>query len=102
MALDISFIQILILVFQVVSLILLFGLFNIYRKSYKQIKIGYTIGLLIFALLLIAKSLVELAISMFLISTGNVNAPIVEDRTLIPATIELIAIAVLYKVTKDY
>jgi len=103
MALDISIMKIIILIIQITTLILLFGLLNIYRKSYKEIKIGYTIGLIIFALLLIMKNIVQLSISVFLIYTGNHSFDILtQDNDLFPTIIELIAVGVLYKITKDY
>lgn len=102
MHLNIGLIQIFTLIIQILTLILLLGLFNIYRKSYKQIKIGYTIGLLVFALLLIFKTIVELTLSIFILSTPPINVPIIEDRNFFPAIIQFIAVAVLYKITKDY
>ncbi|RBQ23571.1 hypothetical protein ALNOE001_08550 [Candidatus Methanobinarius endosymbioticus] len=82
---------------------LLLGLFKIYRKSYKEIRIGYTIGLLIFALLLIFKTTIELIIAIVFLASENPEISIVlQDRDLFPAIIELIVISVLYKITKDY
>lgn len=102
MAFEIGIVKIIIIIIQVITLVLLMGLLNIYRKSYKEIKIGYTIGLIIFAFLLIVKSIAQLLISLILISSGDSLEIMLQDRDLIPSTIELIAIAVLYKITKDY
>ncbi|BBL61009.1 hypothetical protein MARBORIA2_17380 [Methanobrevibacter arboriphilus] len=103
MDLDIGIAKMLILTLKIITLILLLGLFSIYRKSYKKIKIGYTIGLIVFALLLMIKSIIEISVTLYMISTGDPNLSLVlQDRDLLPATIEVIAIGVLYKITKDY
>ncbi len=92
-----------IIALQTIILILLLGLFNIYRKSYKNIKIGYTIGLLIFALMLIIKSIVEIAVSMSALFIGGSElSSTFPGHLLFETLIELIAIGVLYKITKDY
>lgn len=103
MALEIGIVKIIIVIVQIITLILLLMLLNIYRKSYKEIKIGYTIGLIIFALLLILKNITQLLLTILFISVGDPNINIIiQDRDLFPVTIELIAIGVLYKITADY
>jgi hypothetical protein len=100
---EIGLIKIIIIIIQIVTLCLLLGLFNIYRKSFKEIRIGYTIGLLIFALLLIIKTSVELIIALTTVILGNMDiSMLIQDHSLFPAIIELVAISVLYKITKDY
>lgn len=103
MALEMGIVQSIIIIIQLITLVLLLGLLNIYRKSYKEIKIGYTVGLIIFAVLLIVKNIAQLSISLFLIYTGDLNSGIIfQDRYLIPSIIELVAIVVLYKITENY
>lgn len=103
MALEIGIVKIIILIVQIITLILLLMLLNIYRKSYKEIKIGYTIGLIIFALLLIIKNIAQLSLSILFLSAGDPNINImIQNRDLFPTIIELIAIGVLYKITADY
>lgn len=103
MALEIGIVKIIIVIVQIITLILLLMLLNIYRKSYKEIKIGYTIGLIIFALLLILKNITQLLLTILFLSVGDPNINIIiQDRDLFPAIIELIAIGVLYKITADY
>lgn len=101
MALEISMAQIILIILQIITLILLLKLLNIYRKSYKEIKIGYTIGLIIFAALLIVKNITQLSLSMLFLSEGDPHM-LIEDVRLFPSIIELIAIGVLYKITADY
>ncbi len=104
MDLDINLLKILILILvQLLSLSVALRLFIIYRNSYKEIKIGYTIGLLMFSLLFIFKLSIQIIFSIFMISLADADVSrIVEARDLFPSVVELIAISILYKITKDY
>jgi hypothetical protein len=81
---------------EIANIGLLTGLLYLYTKSYRQIKIGFTIGLIIFALLLLIKSIFTIG---FLIvdSDALIGRPIY-----IGGIIELIALAILLKITYDY
>jgi hypothetical protein len=75
---------------------LLTGLLYLYTKSYRQIKIGFTVGLIIFALMLLIKSISTIG---FLI----VDADALIGRPIyIGGIIEFIALAILLKITYDY
>jgi hypothetical protein len=103
MDLDVNTLRIITIIIRILTVCLFFALLNIYRESYKKIKIGFTIGLMIFSLLLILKILSQIIISIFLISTNNPDISIVlRERDLLPAIIEFIAVFVLYHITKKY
>ncbi|MGZ7109666.1 MAG: hypothetical protein ACXVHW_11900 [Methanobacterium sp.] len=75
---------------------LLIGLLYLYTKSYRQIKIGFTVGLILFALLLLIKSI-------FTIIFINVDADVFIGRPVyIGGFIELVALIILLKITWDY
>ncbi|MCL2115726.1 MAG: hypothetical protein FWH29_05850 [Methanobrevibacter sp.] len=101
MALEIGMAQIIIIILQIITLFLSLKLLNIYRKSYKEIKIGYTVGLIVFAALILLKNIAQLSLSILFLSTGDQNI-MIQDVRIFPTIIELIAIGVLYKITTDY
>jgi hypothetical protein len=71
-------------------------LLYIYTKSYRQIKIGFTIGLILFALLLLIKSI-------FTVIFVIVDADVFIGRPIyIGGIIELISLTILLKITWDY
>ena len=83
-------------IIEIANIGLLTGLLYLYTKSYRQIKIGFTIGLIIFALLLLIKSIFTIG---FLIvdSETLIGRPIY-----IGGIIELVALSILLKITYDY
>ena len=102
-ALEINVIQIITIIIQILTLCIILALFNIYRESYKEIKIGYTIGLLLFSLMLILKILSQIIISIFMILSNNPDISLIShEKELLPSLIELIAISVLFYITKKY
>jgi hypothetical protein len=88
-------IKILALILEIINIGLLSGLLYLYIKSYRQIKIGFTVGLIFFALILLLKSI--LSIGFILFSNIPLNPPY-----LLLSIIQLIALAVLLKITLDY
>lgn len=81
---------------ELANIVLLSGLLYLYLKSYNQIKIGFTAGLILFASLLLIKSIVTL-VFLFTDSEHLIGKP-----TYIGGIIELIALAILLKITWDY
>lgn len=75
---------------------LLTMLLYLYTKSYRQIKIGFTIGLILFALLLLIKSIFTI---IFVIVDTDV---FIGRPVYIGGIIELIALTILLKITWDY
>lgn len=75
---------------------LLIGLLHLYTKSYRQIKIGFTVGLILFALLLLIKSIITV---IFIIVDADV---FIGRPVYIGGIIEIIALAILLKITWDY
>lgn len=75
---------------------LLTGLLHLYTKSYRHIKIGFTVGLILFALLLIIKSILTI---IFIIVDADV---FIGRPVYIGGIIEIIALAILLKITWDY
>jgi hypothetical protein len=88
-------IKILAISLEIINIGLLSGLLYLYIKSYRQIKIGFTVGLIFFALILLLKSI--LSIGFILFSNIPLNPPII-----LLSTIQLIALAILLKITLDY
>ena len=75
---------------------LLSGLLYLYIKSYRQIKIGFTIGLILFALVLLIRSI--LAITLLIMASDMLTG----RQALVGGFIEFIALAILLKITWDY
>jgi hypothetical protein len=75
---------------------LLSGLLYLYIKSYRQIKIGFTIGLILFASVLLIRSILTIAL---LIMDSDM---LTSRQILIGGVIEFIALAILLKITWDY
>ena len=75
---------------------LLSGLLYLYIKSYRQIKIGFTVGLILFASVLLIRSI--LAIALLIIDSDMLTG----KQALLGGIIEFIALAILLKITWDY
>lgn len=88
-------IKILAITLEIINIGLLSGLLYLYIKSYRQIKIGFTVGLIFFALILLIKS--ALSIGFTLLSNIPINPPFI-----LLSIIQLIALGVLLKITLDY
>ena len=84
------------LIIEIGNIGLLLGLLYLYIKSYRQIKIGFTIGLILFASALLLRSISTIAF-LVLFSDVFIGKPI-----LIGGIIEFIALAILLKITWDY
>ena len=83
-------------IIEIANIGLLTGLLYLYTKSYRQIKIGFTVGLIIFALTLLVKSISTIGFLM-------VDADALIGRPIyIGGIIEFIALAILLKITWDY
>jgi hypothetical protein len=84
----------------VVNIGILLGLLYFYINSYRQIKVGFTIGLILFASVLLLNSIFGV---IFLIMNGNI---LPSENGLIKDTvgniIQLIALAILLKITWYY
>jgi hypothetical protein len=83
-------------VIELINIGLLTGLLYLYIKSYRQIKIGFTIGLILFALMLLIKSILTI---VFIIVDADA---LIGRPVYIGGIIELIALTILLKVTWDY
>jgi hypothetical protein len=97
--LGITMIKIVAISIEIANISLLSGLLYLYTKSYRQIKIGFTIGLILFASVLLLKSILAVGFLIFDIDvlTGMHLRPII-----IGSIIELIALSILLKITWDY
>ncbi|WP_227716959.1 hypothetical protein [Methanobacterium paludis] len=71
-------------------------LLYLYLKSYKQIKIGFTLGLMLFASALLIKSISS--IGLLIVDTNT----LVCSPVFISGIIEFIALLILLKITWDY
>lgn len=74
-------------------ILIVMGLLKIYINSYKKINMGYTVGLIFFGLIFLLKNITSL-VCIFLTLDCDVT-------DVIDSTFELIAILILYKITKD-
>jgi hypothetical protein len=81
---------------EIANIGLLSGLLYLYIKSYRQIKIGFTAGLMLFASVLLLKS-----ISTIILLIVD-NDALLNYHGVIGGTIEFIALAILLKITWDY
>jgi hypothetical protein len=81
---------------EIANIGLLSGLLYLYIKSYRQIKIGFTIGLILFASVLLIRSILTIAL---LIMDSDM---LTSRQILIGGVIEFIALAILLKITWDY
>lgn len=88
-------IKILAIILEVVNIGLLSGLLYLYIKSYRQIKIGFTVGLILFALTLLLKSFVTIG---FIILTNTQ----IDISLVIGSVIQVVALIILLKITWDY
>lgn len=84
------------IIIELLNIGLLTGLLYLYTKSYRQIKIGFTVGLILFALLLLIKSIFTI-ISITVDTDAFIGRPVY-----IGGIIELIALTILLKITYDY
>ncbi len=75
---------------------LLSGLLYLYIKSYRQIKIGFTVGLILFATVLLLRSIFTIGF-LIIDSEALIGRPVY-----IGAIIEFIALTILLKITWDY
>ena len=81
---------------EIANIGLLSGLLYLYIKSYRQIKIGFTVGLILFASVLLIKSVSTIVLLII------DNDAILNYHGIIGGIIEFIALAILLKVTWDY
>ena len=78
---------------EIANIGLLSGLLYLYVKSYRQIKIGFTIGLILFASVLLIRSI--LAIALLIMASDMLTG----RQALVGGFIEFIALAILLKIS---
>ena len=78
---------------------ILAGLLYVYINSYRQIKIGFTIGIILFVLISLLRNIFDIS---YLIMTGNMLNSHDLTRNLIGGIIQFTALAILLKITWDY
>lgn len=79
---------------------ILIGLLYVYINNYRQIKIGFTIGIILFAAILLLKNIFDIT---YLIATGNMlNHSHDLTGDIIGGIIQFIALAILLKITWNY
>lgn len=88
-------IKILAIVIEIINIGLLSGLLYLYIKSYRQIKIGFTVGLILFASILLLKSILSIVFILFLFDQ-------IDSPPIVLSLIQLIALGILLKITSDY
>jgi hypothetical protein len=81
---------------EIANIGLLSGLLYLYIKSYRQIKIGFTAGLMLFASVLLLKSISTI---ILLIVDNDI---LLNYHGVIGGIIEFIALTILLKITWDY
>ncbi|HML04410.1 MAG TPA: hypothetical protein VK426_01420 [Methanobacterium sp.] len=84
------------IIIELLNIGLLSGLLYLYTKSYRQIKIGFTVGLILFAIMLLIKSITTIG---FLIVDSDA---LIGHPVYIGGIIEVIALVILLKITYDY
>ncbi|GAB6055585.1 hypothetical protein JCM15415_09010 [Methanobacterium movens] len=84
------------IIIEIMNIGILSGLLYLYIKSYNKIKIGFTAGLILFALLLLIRSFITIGFIM-------TNTNFLIDRPIyIGGIMQLMALTILLKVTWDY
>ena len=80
---------------------LLLGLLHIYWKSYNKIKSEFTLGLIFFALVLLAQNIFESAFLIILATSGIYNHEILEHSLELSAIniTQFVALSILFKIT---
>ncbi|MGF7117508.1 hypothetical protein [Methanobacterium oryzae] len=81
------------IIIELANIGLLTGLLHLYTKSYRQIKIGFTVGLILFAILLLIKSILTI---IFIITDTDV---FIGRPVYIGGIIEIIALTILLKIS---
>ncbi|MGB9977832.1 hypothetical protein [Methanobacterium sp.] len=81
---------------EIANIGILLGLLYLYIKSYRQIKIGFTVGLILFAAVLLIRSILTIAL---LIMDNDI---LTGRQVLVGGFIEFIALTILLKITWDY
>ena len=84
------------IVIEIGNIGILSGLLYLYVKSYRQIKIGFTLGLMLFASVLLLKSIATIVLLII------DNDAILNYHGIIGGVIEFIALSILLKITWDY
>ncbi len=97
-----SWILLAVAIVEIVNVCLLLGLLYVYWGNYKKIKSELSIGLLFFASVFLLKSI--LFIIGIIVLASRVDTPFTSDGHGVPAifllnTIEMIALAILFKIT---
>ncbi len=93
-------IEIAAIIISIANIGILLGLLYIYINSYRQIRIGFTIGLILFAAILLLKNIFD---TTYLIVTGNMlNHSHDLTGAIIGGIIQFTALAILLKITWDY
>ena len=88
-------IKILAITLEIINIGLLSGLLYLYIKSYRQIKIGFTVGLILFASILLLKSILSIVFILFLFDQ-------IDSPPIVLSLIQLVALGILLKITSDY
>ena len=81
---------------EIANIGLLSGLLYLYVKSYRQIKIGFTVGLMLFASFLLLKSISTIILLIV------ANDTLSDYHGVIGGIIEFIALVILLKITWNY
>ena len=92
-----DFVLLCVVIVHLIIVIVMIGLLKIYFDSYKKIKVGYTFGLLWFAFLIFVKNVVSIINIIFL----NDSTFFAMRGGIVEPAIELIAVCILYKITRD-
>ncbi|MBU4534911.1 MAG: hypothetical protein KKF16_03595 [Euryarchaeota archaeon] len=84
------------IIIEIANIGILSALLYLYFKSYHQIKIGFTVGLILFAVMLLIKSISTIVFLM-------VDPELLVGRPVyIGGVIQFIALLILLKITWDY
>ena len=93
-------IEIAVIIISIANIGVLLGLLYIYIRSYQQIKIGFTTGIILFAAILLLRNIFDIT---YLIMTGNMlNNSHDLTKDIIGGIIQFIALTILLKITWDY
>ena len=86
------------LIIEIGNVALLSGLLYLYIKSYREIKIGFTVGLILFASFLLLRSIYNI---IFII-TNTSSQFLVDTHSFIGGIIEFVGLIILLLITWNY
>lgn len=102
MAVEVNFLWYLNIIVKFLVVVVVSGLVKIYLESYKKIKVSYTIGLLMFSIIFLVSAIFAFIFTLLItFNPHDAHSLTINGGKFIESIIQLIAMSILYKITKD-